>query len=88
LEGLHLANTQVTDSGLENVKRLTNLEWVSLENTQITDAGLVHFTGMARLEDVNARGTQVRDETYREFRHALRNKESTVDRSRSEGPPP
>jgi hypothetical protein len=39
-QSIDLSYTQVTDSGLEHLKGLTNLEWLDVNKTQITDARL------------------------------------------------
>jgi hypothetical protein len=46
----HLENldfgTRLTDSGLSNIRSLSNLQFLSLNNTEVTDAGLVHLRGL------------------------------------------
>jgi hypothetical protein len=37
---LYLSDTQVTDTGLEHLKGLTNLERLELNRTQVTDEGV------------------------------------------------
>jgi len=37
---LRLYCTQITDAGLEHLKRLNKLKWLSLDGTQVTDAGV------------------------------------------------
>jgi Leucine-rich repeat (LRR) protein len=40
LRELYLTDTQVSDAGLEHLRRLTQLENLNLSNTQVTDAGV------------------------------------------------
>ncbi len=58
---LGLAGTQVTDTGLEQIKGLKNLRRLHLEKTGITDAGLAHMAGLSELRYLNLYGTKVTD---------------------------
>ena len=58
---LDVARSQVTDSGLANLKNMPNLTRLHLENTKITDAGLTHLAGLKKLEYLNLYGTPVSD---------------------------
>ena len=46
LENLDLANTQVTDAGLEHLKGLTKLGYLYLDNTRVTNEGVERLTQM------------------------------------------
>ncbi|MCH8343584.1 MAG: NACHT domain-containing protein [Planctomycetes bacterium] len=61
LQKLVLANTQVTDAGLEHVAALGSLQWLSLDNTKVTDAGLEHLAGLTRLQTLWLDNTKVTD---------------------------
>ena len=61
LTSLSLSGTQVTDSGLSNLKGLTKLSRLSLGKTQVTDAGLVHLKGLTNLTWLDLEGTRVSD---------------------------
>ena len=56
-----LRNTQVTDAGLAQLKRLTNLKTLGLSWTQVTDAGLVHLEELTGLESLGLSWTRVTD---------------------------
>ena len=56
---LDFRNTQVTDTGLEQLKKLKKLEILSLEWTNITDAGLEHLKGLKGLKSLDLRNTAV-----------------------------
>lgn len=56
---LKLANTKITDKGLEAVGKMKNLVRLNLENTAVTDEGLKHFKGLGILQVLNLVGTKV-----------------------------
>jgi hypothetical protein len=56
-----LADSAITDAGLEHLRGLTKLRHLDLRRTRITDAGLVHLKGLTRLEQLDLRRTQVTD---------------------------
>ncbi|MEM1108582.1 MAG: c-type cytochrome domain-containing protein [Planctomycetota bacterium] len=58
---LNLANTKVTDQGLETVAQMTNLRRLWLNGTQVTDAGLSHLSRLRELRYLNLYGTVVTD---------------------------
>ena len=70
LHDLILAGTQVSDIGLEKLKRF-NLVSLDLTSTKVTDAGLVHLRGMTRLQELNLVGTQVTDAGVADLQKAL-----------------
>ena len=51
----------VTDSGLQHVRELVNLEYLYLGGTQITDGGLEHLEGLTKLRVLVLAETQVSD---------------------------
>ena len=56
LEWLDLADTQVTDAGLEHLKGLTKLEELYLAGPQVSDAGLEHLKGLTSLQHLYLSG--------------------------------
>ena len=58
---LNLANTSVTDEGLENIAGLS-LTKLHLEKTGVGDAGMVHLKDLAELEYLNLYATNVTNE--------------------------
>ena len=58
---LSLDHTNTTDAGLENLKGLNNIVWVSLNHTHISDAGLRHISDLTNLESLCLDGTGVTD---------------------------
>jgi hypothetical protein len=54
-------STQVTDTGLAQIARLTDLRVLWLYHTGITDVGLAHIAGLTRLEALGVEHTQVTD---------------------------
>ena len=61
LKWLFLDSSNVTDTGLESLKRLRRLRWLSLEDANITDAGLPHLAELRKLEHLTLSGTKVTD---------------------------
>ena len=53
--------TNVTDSGLVHLKRLTKLELLNLDGTKVTDAGLAHLSGLTRLLGLDLSNTKITD---------------------------
>ncbi|RYU97262.1 c-type cytochrome domain-containing protein [Emticicia agri] len=58
---LRLSDTQITDKGLAEVVKLTNLTRLHLEQTKITDQGLNQLGKLTNLEYLNLIGTKVSD---------------------------
>lgn len=71
ITGLHLHDTQLTDSGLAHLKGLDNILIMNLSKTKITDAGLANLNGMVHLHHLILTGTQVTDEGIRTLKVAL-----------------
>jgi Leucine Rich repeat len=72
---LQMANPDVTDSTLENLKGLKNLKELDLSDTQITDAGLLALKDLPALEALRLARTKITDQG---FRTALLSKESLL----------
>jgi hypothetical protein len=71
---LQLAGSQVTDSGLANLRQLRNsLAVLNLSDTAISDAGIIHLKELAALKDIQLRRTAVTESGQAELRHALPN---------------
>jgi Leucine-rich repeat (LRR) protein len=65
LQKLELVGSQITSSGLANLKRLPNLYILHLANTPITDEGLVHLTQFPNLGILSLDQTAITDEGLR-----------------------
>jgi hypothetical protein len=66
LEVLQMANEDVTDQTLENLKGLKKLYKLDLSNTQVTDDGLRVLRELPKLEVLFLNGTKVTDEGVRQ----------------------
>ncbi len=53
--------SEVTDAGLVQLRRLSQLRWLSLDNTQVTDAGLGQLKEFPQLNYLGLSNTQVSD---------------------------
>ncbi|MCL2347881.1 MAG: hypothetical protein FWC50_06410, partial [Planctomycetaceae bacterium] len=75
LQSLHLMTTQISDSGLENLKGLTKLKTLWLNGNQnITDAGLKSLAGLKDLEGLDLTGCdKMTDKGVAELQKALPN---------------
>jgi hypothetical protein len=56
-----LSRAQVTNAGLEHLKALSQLQWLSLYRTRVTDAGLEHLKRLSQLQELDLGNTQVTD---------------------------
>ena len=70
---LQMANADVTDVTLANLKGMENLKELDLNRTQITDAGLAILKGLPALATLRLSHTKITDAG---FRSALMDKES------------
>lgn len=61
LQDLRLKGTAVTDAGLANLGKCSNLRFLILANDKITDAGLIHLAAPKSLWVLDLSGTQVTD---------------------------
>lgn len=61
LEALYLQESDVTDEGLKEVSRFTNLKVLFLGGTKIGDSGLKHLANLKKLEELTLIGTKVTD---------------------------
>ena len=59
LEGLDVAGTHVTDSGLAHIASLAQLRALLLEGNPVTDVGLVHLAALTKLETLELWGSRV-----------------------------
>jgi len=59
--GLVLFASGITDTGLEELAGLKNLQRLDLVGTRITDAGLEKLAGLKNLQGLNLLGTQITD---------------------------
>jgi hypothetical protein len=66
-----LADTQVSDAGLERLKTLTNLPELYLMNTLVSDGGLKHLHGLTGLQKLYLTGTKVTAAGVAELQKAL-----------------
>jgi hypothetical protein len=71
LRVLNLAKTSITNSGLIDVKALSQLQSLALRETQIGDAGLEQLTTLNRLETVWLEQTSVSKAGASKLRDAL-----------------
>lgn len=57
-----LSGCNLTDAGLEHLKGLTQVDFLSLKrNSDITDAGIAHLKGLTRLQTLDLEGTKITD---------------------------
>jgi hypothetical protein len=49
----------VTDAGLEQLAKLSQLQTLDLSDTDVTDAGLLRLHGLTQLRSLNVRNTKV-----------------------------
>jgi internalin A len=56
---LDLRSSDVTDSGLEQLRGLKRLRHLYLDDTEITDAGLHHLEGLTNMEFLSLNRTQI-----------------------------
>lgn len=59
---LVMADTKITDEGLEQLKWCTNTTRLNLKNTAITDTSVSHIGAMLQLEYLNIVGTKITDD--------------------------
>lgn len=72
LRELRLDNARdVTDQGLESLKKLTKLKSLSLQYTDVAGPGLIHLAGLKQLRELNLEGTPVGREAVDALRKAL-----------------
>lgn len=58
---LNLARTKVTNAGLAEVAKCTQVTRLHLENTSVSDEGLAHVANLVNLKYLNLYGTKVSD---------------------------
>jgi len=57
--GMDLSTSGITDTGLQDLAGLKNLQVLVLRGTQITDAGMVHLAGLKNLQGLDLSHTQI-----------------------------
>jgi hypothetical protein len=73
LKRLLLIHTQITETGIANLKDMTNLEVLRLGGTSVGDVELAQLKRLTALKILGLSGTQVTDDGVREFQGALPN---------------
>ena len=68
---LGLCRSPVTDAGVRELARLSNLARLDLRETRVTDVGLKELAGLKRLRSVELQGTQVTESGVAELQKAL-----------------
>ena len=63
--------TKISDAGLKEVVKLTQLESLYLHNTQITDAGLKEVAKLNQLTFLNLKSTKIKKADVVELKKAL-----------------
>ena len=61
VESLHVWNTEFTNTGLENLNGLSQLQSLCIEKTKVTDAGLKTLGGLSQLRELYLDCTEVTD---------------------------
>ena len=73
LQTLSLADTEITDAGLEHLQGLSNLEVLYLTYTQVTDVGVELLKALKNLQTLALARTKVTNEGVKEMKQALPN---------------
>ena len=81
LESLTLYWTQVSDTGLLNLKQLPNLTSLSIWNARVSDAGLEHVKALTTLQQLGLFQTNVTNVGVKKFKEALPNCEISSHRT-------
>ncbi len=58
---MDLRDTQISDSGLAQLRTITPLDTLCLQRTQVTDAGLMQLRGLNQLKELRLDETRVTD---------------------------
>jgi hypothetical protein len=64
LLALHLPKTELTDRGLERIRRFASLEVLNLSQTRISDHGLEYLRALPMLKSLDLNGTRVDDAAF------------------------
>jgi Leucine-rich repeat (LRR) protein len=64
---LQMANPDVTDQTLEELRKMDHLEELDLSNTQVTDAGLKVLKDLPALRSLRLKNTKITDLGFRQF---------------------
>lgn len=73
LTWLNLCSTEITDAGLVNVGRLSDMQELDLSITKITDEGLQHLCSLTELNDLWLMNTEVTDAGVATLQQSLPN---------------
>ena len=73
ITNLYLTETNVTDSDLEYLTRITPLAGIHLRNTRITDAGLEHLVKLPNLRDLGVESPAITDIGLRHLDERMKN---------------
>jgi hypothetical protein len=68
---LTLDGTKITDSGLERLRGMAQLERLWLTHTDVTDAGVEHLSGLVGLKELKLTDTRVTATGVQRLRTAL-----------------
>ena len=68
-----LSSSGVSDAGLQELKGLTQLQWLDLGSTKVSDAGLGYLKGLIQLRELDLFGTNVTDAGVKNLQQALPN---------------
>ena len=61
IRSLNLADSQISDTGLADLRRLTRLESLDLSGTSVTDSGLASLAAFSELAQLNLADTSISD---------------------------
>jgi Ran GTPase-activating protein (RanGAP) involved in mRNA processing and transport len=64
---LQMANPDVTDQTLEQLRKMDRLQELDLSNTQVTDAGLKILRNLPALRSLRLKNTRITDPGFHEF---------------------
>lgn len=66
--GKMIYKSSITDEGIKNIAKMTQLQKLELDGANITDAGLKHLSGMKNLTNLTLNGTKVTDDGMEELK--------------------
>lgn len=70
---LRLSNTEISDQGVTELRRLTDLQELNVAGTELTDAGLDSLKDLVNLRELDVRNTKVTDRGISGFQKAMPN---------------
>ena len=71
LNRVHLANSRLTDDGVEEISKLKNIRSLDIKSTVVTDQSIPHLASMENLEVLNVGGTFLSKAGVKELRDKL-----------------